>query len=149
MTRHFLASALLALFCPSLWAAPCSVDIQASDRIAFDTHLIEVNRSCREFTVHLHHSGRLEKTLMGHNWVLTRAADQQAVAAAGMVGGLANSFVRPGDDRVIAATPVVGGGESASVSFAVERLRDDEQYLFFCSFPGHAALMKGRLRLVD
>lgn len=149
MTRHPLAAGLLALFSPSLWAATCSVDIEASDRIAFNTHVIEVSRSCREFTVNLHHVGTLEKTLMGHNWVLARAADQQAVATAGMVGGLARSFVRPGDARVIAATRVLGGGESDSVSFPVARLEDGQQYLFFCSFPGHSALMKGTLRLVD
>ncbi len=149
MTRQLLTGGLLALLALPLWAAPCSVDIEASDRIDFSRNLIEVSRQCTEFTVHLHHTGSLEKTLMGHNWVLARAADQQAVAHAGLVGGLGHSFVRPGDPRVIAATRVLGGGESDSVSFPVSRLEEGEDYLFFCSFPGHAALMKGRLRLVD
>lgn len=149
MTRQTLAAGLLALLSPSLWAATCSVEIEASDRIAFSTNVIEVSRSCREFTVNLHHTGSLENTLMGHNWVLARAADQQAVAHAGMVGGLTHSFVRPGDQRVIAATRVLGGGESDSVTFPVELLEEGQQYLFFCSFPGHSALMKGAVRLVD
>ncbi len=149
LSRPTLVAGLLALLSPLSWAADCSVDIEASDRIAFNVHRIEVSRSCREFTVNLHHTGTLEKTLMGHNWVLARAADQQGVNSAGLVGGLAHSFTRPGDARVIAATPVIGGGESASVTFPVSRLRADEQYLFFCTFPGHAALMKGTLRLVD
>ena len=149
MSRHTLVAGLLALLSPSLWAASCSVDIEASDRIAFNLHRIEVSRSCAEFTVNLQHTGSLEKTLMGHNWVLTRASDQQAVANAGVVGGLAHSFVRPGDRRVIASTRVLGGGEADSVTFPVSLLEADQQYLFFCSFPGHAALMKGTLRLVD
>lgn len=149
MSRHTLVAGLLVLLSPSLWAATCSVEIEASDRIEFSRNLIEVSRQCAEFTVHLRHSGSLEKTLMGHNWVLTRAADQQAVAHAGLVGGLGHSFVRPGDPRVIAATRVLGGGEADAVSFPLSRLEEGEDYLFFCSFPGHAALMKGRLRLVD
>ncbi|HYQ39770.1 MAG TPA: azurin [Pseudomonas sp.] len=149
MPRPILVAVLLAALSPPLWAASCSVDIEASDRMAFSTNAIEVSRSCREFTVNLHHSGHLESTLMGHNWVLARAAEQQAVANAGMVGGLAHSFLRPGDGRVIAATRVLGGGESDSVTFAVDKLQDGQPYLFFCSFPGHSALMKGTLRLVD
>lgn len=149
MPRQTLLAALLALLSPSLWAATCSVEIAASDRIAFSRNAIEVSRSCREFTVHLQHSGSQEKTLMGHNWVLARAADQQAVAHAGLVGGMSRSFIRPGDARVIAATRVLGGGESDSVTFPVALLEEGQQYLFFCSFPGHSALMKGTLRLVD
>ncbi|SFQ18734.1 azurin [Geopseudomonas sagittaria] len=149
MTRQTLVAGLLALLSPSLWAADCSVAIEASDRIAFNTDLIEVSRSCREFTVHLHHTGRLEHTRMGHNWVLARAREQQAVANAGLFGGLGHNFVRPGDARVIASTRLLGGGEADSVTFPVSLLEDGEQYQFFCSFPGHAPLMRGTLRLVD
>lgn len=149
MTRQLLTGGLLALLAMPLWAAECSVDIEASDRIAFNTQLIEVDRSCREFTVHLHHSGRLEYTRMGHNWVLARASEQQAVANAGLLGGLGHSFVRPGDMRVLAATRLLGGGESDSVTFPVSLLEDGEDYMFFCSFPGHAPLMRGILRLAD
>lgn len=149
MTRKTLAAGLLVLFTPSLWAATCSVDIEASDRIAFNTEVIKVSRSCPEFTVNLHHVGRLEHTRMGHNWVLVRAREQQAVANAGLFGGLGHSFVRPGDARVIASTRLLGGGESDSVTFPVSLLEDGEQYQFFCSFPGHAPLMRGSLLLVD
>ncbi|MCC6077546.1 azurin [Pseudomonas sp. GCM10022188] len=149
MSRHILVAGLLVLFGPPLWAEECSVDIEANDRIAFNVHAIEVSRSCQEFTVNLQHTGTLEKTLMGHNWVLARARDQQAVATAGLVGGLAHSFTRPGDARVLAATAVIGGGESTSVTFPVSLLEAGQQYLFFCSFPGHTPLMRGTLRLVD
>ncbi len=147
--RSLLAAALLAVALPVVAAVPCSVEIAASDRIAYDTTLIEVSRRCATFTVHLRHVGEQEKTQMGHNWVLTRAADLQAVNDAGLLGGFARGFVPPGDPRVIAATRLLGAGEADSVSFAVERLVPGEDYRFFCSFPGHASLMQGRLRLVD
>ncbi|MOA50824.1 Azurin precursor [compost metagenome] len=49
---------------------------------------------------------------------------------------------------MIAHTKVVGGGESDSVTFEVAKLKAGEQYMFFCSFPGHAALMKGTLEML-
>ena len=148
--RPFRLFALVPLLLvPSAWAASCSVDLAASDRMAFSASVIEVSRRCTEFTVNLRHSGQLESTLMGHNWVLARADQLQGVANAGLLAGMAHDFVRPGDPRVIAATPVLGGGEAATVSFPVSRLEEGRQYLFFCTFPGHAALMRGVLRLVD
>jgi azurin len=53
--------------------------------------------------------------------------------------------VPKGDKRVLAATPLVGGGQSTSVKFPVSRLTKGGDYTFFCSFPGHYALMKGKL----
>lgn len=150
MIRPSLVAGLLGLCSLPLWAAPpCSVDLEASDRIAYDRELIEVSRSCREFTVNLRHSGTQEKTRMGHNWVLVRDADLPAVHDSGLLGGFANGFVQPGDARVIAASRLLGGGESQAVTFTVSRLQPGEQYRFFCSFPGHGGLMQGRLRLVD
>jgi azurin len=40
---------------------------------------------------------------------------------------------------------MIGGGETADVTIPVSRLTAGEAYMFFCSFPGHASLMKGTL----
>ena len=40
---------------------------------------------------------------------------------------------------------MIGGGESTSVTFDVSKIKDGGPYEFFCSFPGHAALMKGTI----
>jgi azurin len=40
---------------------------------------------------------------------------------------------------------MVGGGESASVTFDVAKVKDGGPFKFFCSFPGHLALMQGNL----
>jgi azurin len=37
--------------------------------------------------------------------------------------------------------------EAAPTTFKVSALKAGEAYAFFCSFPGHAALMKGTLTL--
>ena len=52
-----------------------------------------------------------------------------------------------GDKRVIAHTKLLGGGESDAVTFPVASLKAGEAYTYFCSFPGHSALMKGTLAL--
>ena len=47
--------------------------------------------------------------------------------------------------RVIAATPMVGGGARPRAKFAGSKLKAGGDYSFFCSFPGHSAIMKGKL----
>ena len=91
--------------------------------------------------------GKLPKAAMGHNWVLSKASDAQGVAADGIPAGLDKAYVKPGDARVIAHTKVIGGGETDSVSFDVSKLKAGDSYAWFCSFPGHASIMKGTLTL--
>lgn len=128
-------------------ANDCEVVVTSNDMMQFDTKAITVSKSCKEFKVTLKHSGKLPKAAMGHNWVLSKASDARAVAADGMTAGVDNSFVKPGDERVIALTDVIGGGESTSVTFPVSKLAAGEQYKFFCSFPGHIGIMIGDLSL--
>lgn len=63
-----------------------------------------------------------------------------------MTAGPGNDYVKPGDERVVAHTKVIGGGESTAVTFATATLAAGGDYAFFCSFPGHWAVMKGTLR---
>jgi len=64
---------------------------------------------------------------------------------AGMRGTLADSYLPKNDPRVLAHTKVIGGGETTRVRFPTQRLRKGGDYTFFCSFPGHFAMMKGTL----
>lgn len=128
-------------------AGPCDVEIESNDAMQFNKASIAVPASCKQFTVKLKHVGKLPKAAMGHNWVLSKASDAQGVAADGIPAGLDKAYVKPGDPRVIAHTKVVGGGETDTVKFDVAKLKAGESYAWFCSFPGHAALMKGTLTL--
>ena len=140
-----LLGALLAA--PAMAAAPCDETIEANDAMQFNKASISVPASCKQFTVNLKHTGKLPKAAMGHNWVLTKAADMQATATDGIPAGLDKDYLKPGDARVIAHTKVIGGGESTSVSFDVAKLKSGESYAYFCSFPGHSGIMKGTLAL--
>jgi azurin len=151
LRRHLAATAVLALAslaASSAFAADCSVEIEGNDAMQFNKPAIEVSKSCKEFTVKLKHVGKLPKQAMGHNWVLARTADVQAVAADGIAAGLPQNYVKAGDARVVAHTKIIGGGESDSVSFPVAKLGAADSYTFFCSFPGHSSIMKGTLKLV-
>lgn len=144
MPRILVALALLAG--PACAFAACTADLDGNDAMQFDKKEIVVDASCKEFTIHLKHSGKLAKNLMGHNVVVAKAADLQGIATDGATAGLDHDYLKPGDERVIAHTKVVGGGESASLTFATDKLAAGGDYAFFCSFPGHWSVMKGTLR---
>lgn len=144
-TAALLFSALLAG--PAL-AATCEMEIEGNDAMQFNKTSIAVSASCKQFTVKLKHVGKMPKAAMGHNWVLSKASDVQGAAADGIAAGLDKAYVKPGDARVIAHSKVIGGGETDTVSFDVAKLKAGESYAWFCSFPGHASLMKGTLSLV-
>jgi azurin len=147
MFHKLAAISLLGLFSAPLWAAECAVDIQVNDQLQFSTTAIGVDKSCKTFTVNLAHGGQMAKNVMGHNWVLSTNADMQGVLADGSAAGLDHNYLKPDDTRVIAHTKVIGGGEKDSVTFDVAKLKAGEQYMFYCSFPGHAAIMKGPVEL--
>lgn len=146
-SRFIVAAALLAAVSTPLYAADCSVQIEGNDAMQFNKTAIEVPKACKSFTVQLKHAGKMPKAAMGHNWVLAKTADVQAVANDGIAAGLDKQYVKPGDARVIAHTKVVGGGESDSVAVDVSKLKAGESYTYFCSFPGHSSVMKGSFAL--
>ncbi|MFC4525265.1 azurin [Dyella halodurans] len=147
MVRKTFALALLGLFAMPLWAADCAATIEGSDAMQFNQTSIAVPKTCKQFTVTLKHTGKLPKASMGHNWVLGHAADESGILADGMKAGAEHDYVKPDDERVVAHTKLIGGGESASVTIPMAKLKAGEAYAYFCTFPGHAALMKGTLTL--
>ena len=122
----------------------CSVSIEGNDQIQFSKKELRVSKSCKEVTVTLKHTGQLAANVMGHNWVLSKTADYQAVATAGQAAGPPN-YVPTGDARVLAQTTVVGGGQETSVKFDLSKLTPGGDYTYFCTFPGHFVLMNGKL----
>ncbi|HSM11880.1 MAG TPA: azurin [Lysobacter sp.] len=147
MIRSLLAVALLGMIATPAFAADCKVTVESTDAMQFTTKSLIVPASCKQFTITLKHTGKLPRNVMGHNLVLGKTADLGAINADGMKAGLASQYVKPGDARVIAASKVIGGGESTTVNVPVGKLKAGESYTYFCSFPGHSALMKGTLSL--
>lgn len=147
MIRSLFAIALLGLVATPALAAECKATVESTDAMQFTTKTLSVPASCKQFTITLKHIGKLPRKVMGHNLVLGKTADLGAINADGMKAGLASQYVKPGDSRVIAASKLIGGGESTTVNIPVGKLKAGESYSYFCSFPGHSALMKGTLSL--
>jgi len=147
MFAKLVAVSLLTLASSQLMAAECKVTVDSTDQMSFDTKDITIDKSCKTFTVDLKHSGSLPKNVMGHNWVLSKTADMQPLATAGMAAGIDKNYLPEGDARVIAHTKIIGAGETDSVTFDVSKLAAGESYGFFCSFPGHISMMKGTVTL--
>ena len=147
MFAKLVAVSLLTLASGQLLAAECKVTVDSTDQMSFNTKAIEIDKSCKTFTVELTHSGSLPKNVMGHNWVLSSAADMPGVASDGMGAGIDKNYLKDGDTRIIAHTKIIGAGETDSVTFDVSKLASGTDYAFFCSFPGHNSMMKGTVTL--
>lgn len=115
---------------------------------------LKIPKAClkEKITIALHHVGTLPKEVMGHNVVVTTTAKQQETlqkfAVAGPSKGYVDDSVKEG---VIGHTDTIGGGQKTSkdIVIAPNTLKEKESYSFFCSFPGHAGLMTGKLQFVD
>ena len=113
----------------------------------YNTKEIQVSKACKEFTITLKHTGTQPKTSMGHNLVIGKSEDMDGIFKDG-VGATTTDYVKPDDARVVAHTKLIGGGEEASLTLDPAKLADGE-YKFACTFPGHGALMNGKVTLVD
>jgi len=90
--------------------------------------------------------GSLPKIAMGHNFVLLKkdidalAFGQKVLASGGRgTNPLPKSLL--GD--VIAFTQLLGPGESETLSFKVPNQKGEYEYV--CTFPGHFAMMRGKM----
>jgi azurin len=147
MIRKLVVASLLTLASGQLLAAECSVTVDSTDQMTYDTKAIAIDKTCKTFTVNLKHSGKLPKNVMGHNWVLSKEADAQPIATDGLSVCIDKNYLKDGDTRIIAHTRIIGADETDSVSFDVSKLDPAEKYVFFCSFPGHISMMKGTVTL--
>jgi azurin len=97
-----------------------------------------------ETLVHLtlFHTGKYIR--QEHDWVLTVPGAADAVARTLLAAGEAGAYVPHGDRRVIAATKMCNKGEHVTVDFIAPAPGD---YPFICTYPGHAAFMRGILNV--
>lgn len=99
----------------------------------------------QELTIKLETISTLPASAMSHNWLLLQMnTDVQAFSSASSKAKDNDYVAADMEDRVITDTGLVGGGESASVSFTVPE--QTGQYDYLCTFPGHfTAGMRGTL----
>ena len=129
--------------------AACSTVVESDDAMKFNVSDINISKACSQFTITLKHVGKMPKAAMGHNIVITKTEDVDAVDKEGAAEGVDKDFVKADDPRVVAHTKLIGGGEETSVTIDTSKFAAGNKYEFFCSFPGHIAMMRGNVNLVD
>ena len=138
-----IGAVALLLATGAAYADPCKVTIESNDMMEFNLREMTVPTQCTDVEVSLKHSGQLPAKVMGHDWVLARDSDMSAIINAGLAAGSKHGYLEENDKRIIAATRVIGGGESATVRFSTSALQEGVRYAFFCTSPGHSTVMRG------
>ena len=130
-------------------ADPCKLSIESNDAMQYSAREMVVPPGCTDVEISLRHSGKLAAKVMGHDWVLARESDMSSIVNAGMAAGPKHGYLPDNDRRIIAATRVVGGGETATITFSTGLLQKGIRYVFFCTSPGHSSMMHGTFVLAD
>lgn len=114
--------------------------VEAGDDMKFATTELACKAGSK-VEVTIRHTGKMPKASMGHNFVLLAlGADPNLVAKAAM--DAPPDYIPKGDERILAHTKLVGGGESDTVSFTAPAAGT---YTYICTFPGHVTMMQGKL----
>jgi len=126
------------------------ISIEGDDAMRFNMEEFEVQAG-QMVRLTLIHTGTLPVQSMGHNVVILEEGEDFASFAADAIqqGGSLNNEWVPEEmrDRVLAFTPLIGGGETTMVEFQAPE--EAGEYPFLCSFPAHATLMNGVMRVVE
>jgi len=122
-----------------------TVEITGNDQMQYDKKEITVHEG-QDVTLILHHSGKLPKTQMGHNWVLlNEGVDRDAFDKKAMTAAATDYIPAEMASDIIAHTKLVGGGESDTITFKAPA---EGVYDYLCTFPGHGAVMNGKFNVV-
>ena len=118
-----------------------NVTIASNDGMRFDVRKINVSAG-QKVRLTLNHTGKLDKKIMGHNVVILKNGVKSSAFAVKAASSKDNDYIPEGTSDVIAHTKMIGGGESAMIEFTAP---EKGTYNYICSFPGHFAMMKGKL----
>lgn len=142
---------LLSLFLITL-SAPAqaqdvrTIEVVGADNLQFDVTLIEAEPG-ETLRIVFTTVSNMPPQAMSHNLVIMDLeTDLDAFAMASMMAA-DNDYLAPDfEDQIIAATEMVGGGETSTIEFTVPETPGDYDYI--CTFPGHyQAGMVGILRV--
>jgi azurin len=121
-----------------------TIEISASDAMKYDVTEITAKPG-EKLHVVLKAIGSMPKLAMGHNFVLLKQGVSPQEVSNAAFNARATDFIPPDfKDKIIAHTTLVGGGETAELTFTAPTKPGTYDYL--CTFPGHFATgMKGTL----
>ena len=116
------------------------VSIEGNDQMRYNKDEIKV-KAGQTVRLTLKHVGEMEKSVMGHNWVLLKQGTVINEFGQKAVQAKDNDYIPEGTDAVITHTKMIGGGEEVTIEFEAPAAGE---YDFICSFPGHYSVMNGK-----
>lgn len=122
------------------------IKIIGTDNMKFD--VTEIKASPGEtIKITLVVESNLPKTAMGHNIVIVQKGINVEDFVMKSMTAKNNEYIAPElEDQVIAATKMIGGGETDTIGFTVPE--EPGEYEYVCTFPGHYfGGMKGVLKV--
>ena len=125
-------------FSSSAWAATLNISTKG-EQLFFDKAELTVKAGEKVTLVFTNAS-----TGMPHNWVLVKPGTQDKVAKDSLAAGAGKGWLATGPD-VLAHTKMVDGKKSDTITFTAPAAPGNYPYL--CTFPGHASIMKGILKV--
>ncbi|ETN94552.1 azurin [Zhouia amylolytica] len=117
------------------------VVITGDDMMKFNLKEIKV-KAGDKVKLTLKHIGKLDKNVMGHNFVLLAQGVDLVDFATKAATAKDTEYIPEGSENdVLAHTKILGGGETDIIEFEAP---EKGTYQFLCSFPGHYAMMQGK-----
>jgi azurin len=120
-----------------------TVEISANDTMKFNVTEITAQPG-EKLLVVVKNTGRMPKQAMAHNWVLLKPMTDSEVNAFGMAAASnAPSYLPADRSAILSASKMLGPNEVDRLEVTAPSQPGD--YPFLCTFPGHFAIMKGKL----
>ena len=114
----------------------------------YDVAEITLDTSCEQTKISLKHAGKLPINAMGHNVVIVEEKNLSKITQQiNFSLGVEKGYL-PESEDIIFISAMVGGGDTTELEMDMSKLDKTKSYVFFCSFPGHWALMKGKIKII-
>ena len=132
----------------SVFASNCEIKIEGSDMMKYDVAEITLDTSCEQTKIRLKHAGKLPINAMGHNVVIVEEKNLSKITQQiNFSLGVEKGYL-PESENIIFISAMVGGGDTTELEMDMSKLDKNKNYVFFCSFPGHWALMRGKIKII-
>jgi len=141
--KAFGLTLFLTLFSISVWAQR-EIKIEGHNNLRFTVETIKASPG-EKLKITMTTITDMDKSQMAHNWVLLKQGTDAMNFVTKGLQHTDNDFIDPAlEDKIIAHTDMVGGGETDSIVFTVPEKKGTYEYI--CTFRAHyQAGMKGKL----
>lgn len=118
--------------------------LTSSDASVYSKDILKVQGG-KKVKITFKHTGKMDKKVMGHNFVLLKKGVSMASFGKEAANAVSNEYIPENTQDVIAHTKLIGGGEETTIEFDAPVAGT---YRFICSFPGHYVAMKGKFIVI-